>query len=131
MLLMRGWSYLVLFVEKGRFFTFVGRGIVYSDSLYMYMLHSFCFSLFLLYILIHFSFHASTFSVLILWLAPSFFFNVGSLHFLGFCGELSETLELNNFCFAPKVRIKSNWRRRIMFFFSFLLFWFLSLFLLW
>ena len=68
----------------------------------------FAFVLFYISFILHFSFHASTFSVLILWLAPSFFFNVGSLHFLGFCGELSETLELNNFCFAPKVRIKSN-----------------------
>ena len=60
-----------------------------------------------------------------------FIFNVGSLHFLGFCGELSETLELNSFCFAPEVRIRSKKKSHVFFFsFSFSLFCFLSLFLL-
>jgi len=49
-------------------------------------------------------------------------FYAGSLHFLGFC-ELSETFELNSFCFAPEVE-SGRRRRRIMFSFSLLFFFF-------
>ena len=53
-----------------------------------------------------------------------FIFNVGSLHFLGFCGELSETLELNSFCFAPEVRIRSKKKNHVFFFLFILAFLF-------